>query len=81
MYGARVLHAAILETGDQGKIEFRERVGNTSVVLHPIDCVVMQRKNGVQVARDLGIVSFPMQQTDLATIDVSGHSLKLSGDE
>jgi hypothetical protein len=46
-----------------------------------MDCVVMQRKNGVQIARDLGIVSFPMQQADLATIDVSGHSLKLSGDE
>ena len=77
--GTNVLHAAILEAGHQGKIEFGKRQLDARVFLHPLDGVRVQVKNVLEVALHFGLVVFAVQHGHAAAIAGLSGLLEFSG--
>ena len=73
-----VLHAAVLETRDQGKIEFLVGVIDAGIVFQPAQRSAVQLKHCVHIACYFFCITLSMQHAHLTTIHTASYALKLA---
>src|SRR5215813_5759591 len=77
----RMFHAAELKRRNQNKIEFTESIGNSGVLLKPVQGRGMEIENGFFVSFDLLRVCLAMKHAIPPTVTFRGLHLKLAGGE
>ena len=73
-----MLHAIVLESGDQREIEFLERIINPRIVFEPYKSISMGCEYHINIARNFVRIRFAMKHCHLTAINGSGDFLKLA---